>query len=124
MTDRFSRDDVQQLARLCRVDLSDEEIEAFRDQLKVVVAWLEELRGDPDRAAGTTAAEGPRGAGPRKPIGSRTDERVFPTAPGEANTRAAEVPASRARRPVLPDVTVHRPGGLQKARRTGDDGDC
>lgn len=73
MADRFSRDDVLELARLCNVALSEDEIEAFRDQLVEIEAWLDRLRSDAVQASvgqSLCIAVGRRGLAPstRSPL--------------------------------------------------------
>lgn len=41
---KLSRDDVLKLARLARLDLSDEEVELFRSQLSDILQYVEQLK--------------------------------------------------------------------------------
>lgn len=41
---KLSRDDVLKLARLARLDLSDDEVELFRSQLSDILQYVEQLK--------------------------------------------------------------------------------
>ncbi|MGB4799933.1 MAG: Asp-tRNA(Asn)/Glu-tRNA(Gln) amidotransferase subunit GatC [Candidatus Saccharimonadales bacterium] len=40
---KLSRDDVLKLATLCRISLSDDEVEAFADELSAILGYVEQL---------------------------------------------------------------------------------
>lgn len=42
---KLTRDDVLKLARLARLDLSDDEIERYRDELSDILQYVEQLQG-------------------------------------------------------------------------------
>ena len=40
---KLSRDDVLKLARLCRISLSDDEVDAFAEELSAILGYVEQL---------------------------------------------------------------------------------
>ena len=81
MTDRFSRGDVERVARLARLELSAEEKDLFARQLAGILAYAEQIQRVPTEGIEPTshAGDGP----------TLRDDEVRPCLPRDASLAAA-----------------------------------
>ena len=81
MTDRFSRGDVERVARLARLELNAEEKDLFARQLAGILAYAEQIQRVPTEAIEPTSHAGAA-------VALRDDD-VRPSLPREASLAAA-----------------------------------
>ena len=81
MTDRFSRGDVERVARLARLELSVEEKDLFARQLAGILAYAEQIQRVPTEGIEPTSHAGDAAA--------LRDDEVRPCLPREASLAAA-----------------------------------
>jgi aspartyl-tRNA(Asn)/glutamyl-tRNA(Gln) amidotransferase subunit C len=81
MTDRFSRGDVERIARLARLELNAEEKDLFARQLAGILAYAEQIQRVPTEGIEPTSHAGAAAA--------LRDDEVRPSLPREASLAAA-----------------------------------
>jgi aspartyl-tRNA(Asn)/glutamyl-tRNA(Gln) amidotransferase subunit C len=81
MTDRFSRGDVERVARLARLELSGEEKDLFARQLAGILAYAEQIQRVPTEGIEPTSHAGD--------AATLRDDEVRPCLPRDASLSAA-----------------------------------
>ena len=81
MTDRFSRGDVERVARLARLELSAEEKDLFARQLAGILAYAEQIQRVPTEGIEPTSHAGD--------AATLRDDEVRPCLPRDASLAAA-----------------------------------
>jgi aspartyl-tRNA(Asn)/glutamyl-tRNA(Gln) amidotransferase subunit C len=81
MTDRFSRADVERVARLARLELNSEEKDLFARQLAGILAYAEQIQRIPTEGVEPTSHAGDAAA--------LRDDEVQPSLPREASLAVA-----------------------------------
>lgn len=82
MSHGFTRDDLERIARLARLELDASELELFSRQVAGILAYAEQIQGV-DTAGVEPTAHAPGSAGAMR------DDRVRPSLPREASLPAA-----------------------------------